>query len=353
MGRECLALLLCLSFAAPVAATRIQRGPVAPEVRTIRGKVATDAPHPPGQPIQVILEGPLSQRIDTAVVDGGGNFQFTNVPAGSVVYVVIDLEGFEPFREAVDTGVWFGTNLNVFLRPRTETVNVRATPDPRAGDAPGVVDLGQLQADIPEAVQEEYERALEDSREGDHQEALERLERVVARAPGYYEAQNSLGVQYMELARLPEAEAAFERARAINPSGAAPLINLGSLYLREGDAHTDQGRGEDARASFEKARAIMERAVQLNSQSAVAAYFLGTALYKTAAYAEAEAALRRSLEMDPSAHEPRLILANVYVRLGHLDLALQAANEYLEKSPGGPLRSAAERLRAQIEPLLD
>ena len=345
-GPPCLVSLLCFLSVAGVVTAPAQRGPAAPGSRAIYGKVVTDTPHPPDQPIEVVLEGPSSQRIDTAIVDGGGNFRFMNVPAGSLVYVVVDVDGFERFREAVDTSVWFGSDINIFLRSRTDTVVLDPTP------VDLVVDLAQLQAEVPEAARQDYERALEDVRRGKHLDASERLERVVALAPEYYEAQNSLGVQYMELGRFRDAEAALGRAAAINPSGATALINLGSLYLREGDGHADRGSTDEARACFERALDTLQRAIRLNPLSALATYFLGTALYKTGAYQAAEAALLRAIEADPDLHEARLTLTNVYVRLNRFDRALESVDQYLKHAPDGPLRDAAQRVRAQIEPLI-
>ena len=126
------------------------------EIATVSGRLIADA-HESGEKIELRIEGPGKQLISYAYTDGTGGFVFREVPLdrGQIYFVVVDLRGFKQYREPLDE-VSLSAYLTIFLEPLDTTTEMQ-------GDGPYVVDLQQLEADIPKAAVEHYEKGLEES----------------------------------------------------------------------------------------------------------------------------------------------------------------------------------------------
>ncbi len=326
-----------------------QRPPQAQEY-TIRGKIMFDSPHPPDERIEVRLERAGRQLIDTAFSDGVGNFLFRNLLPDQY-FVVIDLDGYEPVRERVELSSSFTRTANLTIFLNSKTVIRRTEKRGFEGD-PKVVDINELRTDYPDKAVEEYEKALKEAEKGNSKKAVDRLEKAVKLAPDFYQAQNNLGVQYKELGRYRDAERTLGIARDLNRNAAQPLINLGSMYVEEAQEQINSGEEERALATYQKAVASLEEAIVLDTFSASARYFLGTALYKTAALERAETTLLRALELDEDYHVVRLMLVNVYVRQARYNDVLTQLTEFLERNPDDPQSEAVRAMKQQIEKAL-
>ena len=326
-----------------------QRSPRGSEF-VIRGKIMFDSPVAPDRRIEVRLERAGQQLIDTVFSDGVGNFMFRNI-IPDAYYVAIEVDGYEPVRERVELSSSFTrvATLTIFLE--SKTVVTRTEGGGFEGD-PKVVDVNELRTDYPDKAVEEYEKALKDVEKGNAKKAVERLEKAVKLAPDFYQAQNNLGVQYKALERYRDAERTFEIARDLNRNAAQPLINLGSLHVDEAQKQISVGEEERALATYQKAVASLEEAIVLDPFSASARYFLGTALYKTAALEGAETMLMRALELDEEYHAVRLMLVNVYMKQARYNDVLAQLTEFLEKNPDDPQSDAVRSMKQQIEKAL-
>ena len=63
---------------------------------------------------------------------------------------------------------------------------------------PDIVDVAELQGDYSRDVLRDYERAFQDHINGNPSRAVQRLEAIAARAPGFYGAHARLGVIYQQ-----------------------------------------------------------------------------------------------------------------------------------------------------------
>jgi Flp pilus assembly protein TadD len=295
--------------------------------------------------VEVRFEYDGGQPIGFAYASSSGEFTFRGqgIQIDQNVYVVVNVEGYKPHRQRLDgLGPYgFGGILTIFLEH--ENV-VRVT---KSGAA--IVDVKQLRAHVPGKAVDEYEKALKDSSKGNSGSAVERLERAIKLAPDFYEAQNTLGIQYLKLQKYDDAEAALLRAKDLSPKAADPLINLGMLYYQRGETLADTGKPEEAATTFQKAMQFLEESVQRSPLSPLANSYLGAALYKTGAYERAETTLNKALELDDQQHDARLMLINVYVKQTRYDDALNQIKTYIVKNPRAPQRAALERIQAQIE----
>jgi Tfp pilus assembly protein PilF len=96
---------------------------------------------------------------------------------------------------------------------------------------------------------------------GDCTAALPEYEAVVRDRPGLREPLTNYGICLGQLNRLPEAEAAFRRALAVDPGYARGYTNLAAVALLEGDA-------EQARDYYQRAIVVDPRNVHARMQLA-------------------------------------------------------------------------------------
>src|SRR5437764_1402323 len=68
------------------------------------------------------------------------------------------------------------------------------------------------------------------------------VEQATKIAPEFYHAFNNLGVAYMKVKRYKDAEAAYRRAKELNPKADQPLLNLAILFIDESDQHRSEGK---------------------------------------------------------------------------------------------------------------
>jgi len=321
--------------------------PNQPEGISIRGRVITASNSAP--PIlEIRFESEGGQPIGFAYADSGGefNFQKPGISSDQTMYVVVNLEGYKPYRERIFGS--FGRSsfegfVNIFLeREASASSNNGAT----------IVDLKQLRAKIPGKAVDEYEKAMKEASKGNRSKAVDGLQRAIKLAPDFYEAQHTLGLQYLALEKYDDAETALLRARDLSPKAAEPLINLGTLYYVRAENQSDAGRSEDAATMFQKAADLLEESVRRNPLSSAAQSKFGAALYKLGSYERAETVLTRALELDDNEPNARLMLINVYTRGARYNEALQQANLFIAKNPKAPQRASLEAIKQQIEKVL-
>jgi tetratricopeptide (TPR) repeat protein len=308
--------------------------------RVIQGQVVSDGTRRIDYPIAVNLET-LGITRDTVYTDGNGNFVFDQLGGGGGFDVFVDAPGFKPERVDVTTGPGSMGIAVIILE------SLGADED-SPGD-PTAIDLSELLADIPDEAVELFEQAGEESEKGNHERASERLEEAIEIAPDFYQAQNALGVEYDRLGRKDDAIRHFLIARNLSPNSAAPVVSLGSIYLREHDIHGGERRLEEARASLDQAITYLEDAVERDPQSEFAQYYLGAAHYKAGAMDDALERLSRALGLNMQFHDARILLFNVYLAQRDYEAALDQLTTYLELYPDSPQREAIEQAKSDME----
>ncbi len=121
---------------------------------------------------------------------------------------------------------------------------------------------------------------------------------------------------------LPEAAPADERSRA-DPKAKLPVYNLAMAALELSE------RG-DVNGALDKLKA----AEQLDSTVAQIEFLKGNLLGRVGRYAEAVAALERTVALDPAYTAARFKLALALLRTGRPDLAAEGLDEVVRQQPG-------------------
>jgi len=94
------------------------------------------------------------------------------------------------------------------------------------------VSVESLRHRVPKAAKKAYDRGTEFAQKGDARRAVEELEKAVAVDAEYAEAHRVLGVYYVHLGRVSDAEAEMRRAIALDPYVSVAHSNLAWLLLR-------------------------------------------------------------------------------------------------------------------------
>jgi tetratricopeptide (TPR) repeat protein len=122
--------------------------------------------------------------------------------------------------------------------------------------------LSQLANAYGSAARQEQNR---DARLQDQQKAIENYQKVIQLTPNDAGLHNNLGSVYAEMGKIPEAQAEFQKAADLNPSGAS------GYYYNLGVVMVNQGKMDEAAVSLKKA-------TDLDPHNANAFYWYGMAL---------------------------------------------------------------------------
>jgi hypothetical protein len=263
--------------------------------------------------------------IDTIFTDTDGQVSSSRLPPGEYV-VTIEAEGFKPHREEVEVLEYPGPRVNINLRP--------IAPEKPAvqGDIVSARELG-----LPQPAQE----ALQKGREALFQKhdpagSLPYFQKVLIMAPDFYEADYFEGVAYLEKGLAKEAEDAFHAAidMSFNQFPEADF-SLASLL-------TDKGR-------FAEAEAAARAGLTLQPESWRGSFEMARALLGLNRLPEAEQRAAAAKKLNPNFARLYLVLANIHLRLHNNEAVLDDVNTYLKLDPNGPYIGQAKELKEKTE----
>jgi len=207
--------------------------------------------------------------------------------------------------------------------------------------------------------------ALTQHRKRDFPAALENFKEAVAVSPDDQRSAMLLADYYIFLQQLPEAKAIYEsiaeRWPELTPvkSKIAELLfaerdfgqaqqhiegllqespDYGRAHLLQGILSMREGKAEEARKAFQKAR-------DLDPDSAESHYFYGLTFLEDEEYKLSLFEILQALEKNPNSVKIRLALAFIYLRTGELSLSLDELNRILNARPDN---SRARTLRAAV-----
>lgn len=292
-------------------------------VNTISGSVIAG-----GQRLQRRIPVRLQSmtRGDRVVMtDDYGNFQFRGLVSGDYTIVIDKEKDFQPFSQVVSVIQPRG------FPPQTYTLSIRLEFKPT--EKAGVLNVEF--ANVPKPALVHYDNALEQAKKNDHSAAIEELKLAIKEYPSFSQAFNELGVQYLKLNQVENADEAFQGALKITPDAVAPLTNRGIanvLLKRYGEAVP-----------------ILRKVLKKDDQSAVAHYFLGQALANLGLFDDAEKEFLAAIELGKEEmKEAHRILAIIYSSRGNKKRAAEELEAYLKVAPNAP---DAEQLKQQIQKL--
>jgi tetratricopeptide (TPR) repeat protein len=196
-------------------------------------------------------------------------------------------------------------------------------------DGPTTISVGELS--VPPKAVKELQRSQKALEAGDIRESLRHFECAREIYPDIPYSHNSLGVRYARLHEFPRALSEFQLASASNPESAQIVHNLGATYyvLRR----------------FSEAEATMRRVLDIDPNRLVSSYILANSLVMQGRLTtEAEQLFRKCSPTFPLAH---LLLAKLFLAEGHTEDAGAELREYL-KTPNPEHKEDAARILAGL-----
>jgi tetratricopeptide (TPR) repeat protein len=285
---------------------------------SIRGKIFMPAGNLPEQRIRVVLELNTGGIAQETFSDSVGNFEFRSVSSNSYrVTVPTDNHTWETTQEMVEVYGNFA---------RTFTVQLYLREKGREAFRPKekILSVADMQ-DVPKAAKKAYEQGLKRTKEGKAAEAITHYQEALQAYPDYLSALNKLGEQYLQMNKLSEAQAALERAVAINGRFALARITLGMLLVSQGQ--------------YDQAIEHLEAANRQDDSFPMAHLNLGLALMSKEPpdLERAEKELTRAVEQGGrNLPYVRLHLFNLHYRRRELPKAAAQLEAYLKDAPGAP-----------------
>jgi tetratricopeptide (TPR) repeat protein len=157
---------------------------------------------------------------------------------------------------------------------------------------------------------------------------LRMWEDTTRKSPNNSRAWMNAGLQYMTRGDLVSARRFYERAKEISPQYAFLRMNLSVLEAHEGN--------------LDKALAEAEEAVRLRPDLSLTHFYLGQALKKMGRTAEAAAAYKHAIQLDPRYKEAKEALALIEKSDGQSESALMAAGLYALNNRRDPQAAVVE-----------
>jgi tetratricopeptide (TPR) repeat protein len=221
------------------------------------------------------------------------------------------------------------------------TVIPRANPkkDPLPGRVtggnPALVDPAEYNRQFPKKTVKEFEKGVEADHKGNPEQAIQHYLKALAYSPDFYPAHNNLGAVYVSRKDFEAAQSQFEAALTSNQNDGQAYFNLANVCILI-------NRLPDARR-------YLDDGFRRQPESVLGVFLLGTLNIRTDKLPEAEAALKKAIELDPSMAQPRLQLINLFLKQGRKADAVDQLHAFLTAIPLSPYRSQAKQLLQHLE----
>jgi tetratricopeptide (TPR) repeat protein len=254
---------------------------------------------------------------------GRGDFSFGLFPPGEYA-IVVDHDGFQQTRVAVDITRHDESNIIVHLRPFS-------TDAPPVGSSVTAHELG-----VPKKARESFEKGMSKlQQKPDYSAAINEFQHAIALYPDYYEAHAQIGLAEIHRKNFSAAEAALRKSIALS-SGKYPLpLTLLCMILN------DQSR-------FSDAEPVAQQAVAADSTNWRGPYELARALVALRRLSEAEKAAYSARDLKPDNPDTYLLLIEIHRRTRTPQALLQDFDTYLHLAPQGRAAPEVRKLRDQL-----
>lgn len=194
-------------------------------------------------------------------------------------------------------------------------------------------------------------KASEMAKQGDYKGAIIVLERAVKEHPQEASLYFNLGLNYLEVRNMKQAQLQFTRTIELEPSHAKSYQALGLLYYEQEKyresgtyylAAIKAGKIDDIvyyklgncwfrLNRFQKAEEAYQKAIELNPQQKRYYMALGLTYLKRSEHHEAITAYKRAYELDPNCLDCRYHIAIAWFNMQELDRCIKICEEILER----------------------
>ena len=302
-----------------------ESGRIVGQLRVNNGDVP---PHP------ILVELQLRGSTNSSVyADDNGRFGFYNLDSNPY-HIVINDPAFHQVDElasALDTGLDI---MLITLRPRDDVKQGPAF-NRVDGSNPYLVDPAYYSRRFPKKAVKEFDRGVQADRERKHDEAIEHYQEAVKIAPAFYMAHNNLGSDYLRKSDFSTAKNEFQQASQLNQSDGGPRFNLSNVCILT---------GELSQALF-----YLDQGMQRQPYSALGHFLQGTLGIRLGRFAQAERALRASIQLNPMMAEARLQLVNLLLQQSRKQETVVQLQDFVAAFPESPFSGKVKDLLKRLE----
>jgi len=318
------AVVLALTAVAPRAGAQTNT------TAGVRGKVVDEQGTPiPGVKVDLEFKGESRVKVTkTQLTDKKGGYVRVGVPGGPWL-LVFSKEGFQNYSMNTNLSAGAYSELpDIVLKPG-------APPAPAKPAANEVAPT--MPTESPATMKDVYNKAVEASRAGNLDEAVTQYKEILAQLPDLAEVHYNLGHIYVRKNDLASAEAEFRRAAELQPQKAEPTIALAALLTTDGKA--------------QEAADLLLKVAPSFEQDANFQFILGTNCVNAGKSKEAQAAFRKTLELNPANAAAHFHLGTIAVGENRVAEALDELGKFVAGKDQNPQDLAtAKRLIDALKP---
>jgi protein O-GlcNAc transferase len=187
---------------------------------------------------------------------------------------------------------------------------------------------------IPARAQKEFNKANQLLAKQNLTQALQQLNKAIAKYPGYAASYNNLGVILGRLGDQEREREAYEKAISLDDHYALAYLNLGKLDIFDGN--------------FADAEAALSKASDFDSSNPVTLILLSYSQLKDGHLEEALANTQRAHALSKPHAPSHSVAAWIFEQKGQFDRTMAELQMFLEEEPTGP---RADAVRKQLEAL--
>lgn len=319
-------LLVCLAGGVPC---RSQVKPPSSDLSSrtffIQGSVRKDEGNQTVEMVKVDLKKLTGEVVATAFTRSNGEFEFRGLPPGTY-YLVVEEKGYEPIRESIE--ITAGSRPGVFLflkRP----LEIRSSEPGSTVSAHELSMPPRARQPMKKGMQRLYEKK-------DFKGSLVEFEQATKEAPSYYEAYEQMGVAYIGLGQIPQAEQAFRKSIELSES------KYPAVYFRLASLFCDNRR-------FAEAEPLARRGLELDSNAWQGHFELARALLGLKQLEAAEKNAQEARTRNSSFPPLYLVLANIHIHTQNYAALVEDLDAYLKLDPNGPMSQQARETRDKIK----
>ena len=289
----------------------------------ISGTVLLESDNRPASQVIVSLRSNTAGVFRSVLTDYDGHFEVTGLAPGAYE-IIVEESGYEPVRTSTRLDGLL-SKLVLHLKPSrpTQTHSSRYT-----------VSVRELK--IPGKAADEFRKGMEYLRKGDPAASLSHFTKATQVFPDYYEAYHYKGIAEMDLDHMDEALQALQVALDLSDGRYAKThFALGYLLCQEGKPR--------------EAEAVIRRGMEIDENSADGYVVLGVSFLQQNRLDEAEKSVREALLRQPGYVGAYFVLSDVYALRGDQQARLQVLDACSKLNLNGP---AKERIRQAREATL-
>ncbi|MEW6129450.1 MAG: tetratricopeptide repeat protein [Acidobacteriota bacterium] len=228
-----------------------------------------------------------------------------------------------PFKLTVDSdsASYAATVISFDPRFSGNFITVNLNPlSAKTPAVPGEINADDVDRNVSAKAREAYAKALPLMQAGQYEQAIEPLKKAISIEKNYFQAHNDLGVVYMKLNRLDEAEQTFRAAIKITDKVYFPQLNLG-IVLNKKAQYKD---------AAQVLRNLQNRFPNLNSVHTP----LIEALIEGQEWVAAEEEIQKALKVkDADVVDLQVKLGSAQMRQGKFDTAVATLKEATAAEP--------------------